>query len=167
MSYCKAGRVISNTTRPKRTTDAPDEYRYFERSAFLQVTDWLWRKEIHANLYGTRKSDIDSVLEETGLAVIIIVHPCHKILKNAYAASGVKLLHLHILSPNESEVRRRLSKRGDSLESIDRRIGDCRGWDEQVQELVFVRTIQSGSKEHIFQQCLLLFASEDFWARLD
>lgn len=156
LDHLMGGRVISNTTRTRRESDTANEYRFLNRSDFLGIDDWLWMEEIHGNLYGTRKSDVDVVLRHKGIASIIVVHQCHPILKKAYDNSEVEVLCLHLLSPDEKRIRERLVQRGDALPNIERRLIDCRDWDTEVRTLQFVHLVQAESQEAVFQQCLRL-----------
>jgi len=46
-------------------------------------------------------------------------------------ASG-QVLSVFILPPGKEELRRRLQSRGESPEQIDRRMADCKKWEEEA-----------------------------------
>jgi guanylate kinase len=149
-----AGRVLSNTTRPRRSTDKEMEYRYLSKEAFLKLSDLLWTQEIHGNLYGTRASDILMQLEMHEMATIIVTVNCHEILRKNFADTPVKTTALHILSPTETELRARLTERGDAEASIEERIMDCQGWDHDAKKLQFLQLIQPNTREGVLRDAL-------------
>lgn len=149
-------RVISNTTRPPRTTDRDGEYQHYCLRKFLLLSDLLWQEKIHGHYYGTRKSDIDSILRSGCTAVAAVTVNCHDILRTLYEHKGTKMIAVHLLSPSGQEVRRRLEARGDGVESINQRIKDCETWDAEASRLDFVHLIEPGDPEQIFNTVVKL-----------
>lgn len=149
-----AGRVISNTTRPRREADKADEYRHLSKNEFRTLQDFLWTQEIHGNFYGTRDADVRIQLEKHGTAIIIGTVVCHSLLRKYYMCSSIEISSLHILSPDEAELKRRLMERGDCIDDIKKRIHDCREWDNEAKRLSFIKLIHPGPKQHVLDTAL-------------
>ena len=60
---------------------------------------------------------------------------------------------IHLLSPGDEELRRRLHERGDAEKSIESRIEDCRLWDESARGNESIRLIENGTKEVVLNRC--------------
>lgn len=126
--------IPSYTTRGRESRDLPDEYVYVTPKEFKALKDanaFLWNVNTHGNEYGTMRTFVDKALErEDEISIMILVHVVDILI--SYARSKKKendILPFYILS--KPEIRKeRFIKRGDRLEDVERRLGDCEIWDE-------------------------------------
>lgn len=128
--------LISVTTRAPRPSDLTGEYEYVTDAAFAEYQtrgDFLWNVEVHGNRYGTRKRDIDEALASAQWYVAIltldVLVQLHEYARHRRANRRIKSFYLWI--EDERELRRRLVYRGDAPEDIERRIGECRSWNNR------------------------------------
>lgn len=165
-----AGRVLENapnalmipshSTRERRESDVPGEYAYCTREAFfanVAVLAFAWVVQHSGNWYGTLKRDLDACVAMPGVIGMAIVTPSTVPKLRAYLeARGVLGAHtpLYVLNPGESIVRRRLEMRGESRESIARRIESEREWDgiAGVSGVPYVYIRNDGSLEEAYAQ---------------
>lgn len=126
--------VISLTSRNPRDSDLPGEYRCLVRmDEFLwrdRRGEFIWIVSPHGYHYGTLLADVRKALDSKKPSMMQITPEAVK--KMLAYAPGEALL-IFVLPPGEGELRRRLEKRGDSLEQIERRIADCRKWEEEAK----------------------------------
>ena len=127
--------VISLTTRSKRDSDIPGEYRYdmakkeFER---LRVKDvFLWTVEVHDNEYGTMRESVDEALRAKHLYLMILEPNVLEIL--THYTEG-KVSPFYVFAPTEEVLLKRRQGRGDREETVERRIRDCKEWDENAKK---------------------------------
>jgi len=128
------GMVLSQTSRETRDTDLPGEYKCnVSKKEFLRMRKEgrdLWIETAHGNTYATLAADVLQALLSKGLSLMQILHT--SVIKiHAYAPG--KVLSIFILPPSEEEMRRRLINRGDSPEQVERRISDCKKWEEEAR----------------------------------
>ena len=130
------GMVLSRTSRaPRENKDLPGEYQCnVSKKRFLR---WrkegrdLWMVSEHGNMYATLKDDVDGAFAaKVVLFMQLLPDSVPKILD--YVPDRVK--PIFIVPPDEEELRRRLAKRGESPEQIERRIADCKNWEEEARE---------------------------------
>ena len=132
--------VISFTTRTARSSDLPGEYQCGISNESFEFWNkegkFLWLISAHGNSYGTLKDSVVDALIGSDLSFMPIVPDVIKPLRD-YADAETKLagrvLSFYILSPPEEELRRRLKIRGEDDATIEKRVGDCKQWDEAVQ----------------------------------
>ena len=104
---------VSHTTRKPRPNELDEhEYHFVDRPSFEQMVkqgafaEWA---EVHGNLYGTAKSEIDRAREERALGVIFdIDYQGARQLK----ASFPDAVGVFVLPPSLEELERRLRGRG-------------------------------------------------------
>jgi len=104
------GRMITTTSRPRRTGDKLHEYHFVSQKAFellvanKEMLEWV---EFNNNLYGTRRRDLEDVLAKDKFPILIIdvqgVEFFKKNFKNAVS--------IFILPSSLTILRRRLEKR--------------------------------------------------------
>lgn len=131
--------VTSVTTRQERF-HGEKEYKRIERNCFFRMKaegQFVWTREYHGEMYGTHESHLKRALRH-GKRVLEINHDCFAPLY-AFAQSintdVKKILFFYIRSPGKSVLTERLLKRGDSEESVRRRIRECSGYDVQAEKL--------------------------------
>ena len=128
----------SLTTREKRPSDLPNEYRYITEAQFEKYNkkgEFIWTFEIYDQKVGTLTSSIRQALHSNyGIIYLMIltqegIRMLRKIISYEYLAG---ILSFYVFSPAEQVLRRRLMKRGDNDASINRRISDCKIWDKEA-----------------------------------
>lgn len=128
-----AGLVLSTTTRQRRPGDLFGEYEYLSREKFYalrEAGDFLWTTEAGGELYGTRKSILGASAEDK-VWLMILTPDTVPILKGYM---GKAAFSFYIDPPSEDMLRKRMQRRGDSEESIERRILQGRIWTEFVRQ---------------------------------
>ncbi|MDO8510762.1 MAG: hypothetical protein Q7S55_01205 [Nanoarchaeota archaeon] len=125
--------VPSTTTREPRPSDLPGEYEYLEHGDFDHDKAWdafLWVNEYDGNSYGTKSEMVDTALTNPGTYTMILVPRVLPLLLK-YAGTD-KVLPFYILSPPEEILRSRMEQRGNTPDSIERRLKETKNWDEQA-----------------------------------
>jgi len=129
--------IVSLTSREPRCGedgDLPGEYRCnVSKKEFLRIRkagEDLWIESAHGNMYATLKTDVLNALSSKGLSLMQILPV--SIPKIREYVPG-RVLSIFVLPPGEEELRRRLEKRGESPEQIEKRIADCRKWEEEAR----------------------------------
>lgn len=133
--------VVSLTTRGPKPSDLPGEYRHnvpleeFE----LRRNEFLWVTEVvHGNRYGTLRRSVDEALESRDFRLMTLVPSATETLWSyAVAQRHIRIPPIfayYVLGPSENEIRRRLVDRGDNTSSIEKRIVECRGWDQEARK---------------------------------
>lgn len=154
--------VISYTTRGPRDSDLLGEYRC--NVAEEEFTDpvrkkkFSWTAFVHGNYYGHLTRSIKGTLSgerPTMWMLTLTPDAVDKFLR----LTGGRAVSFFVLPPEESVLRARLARRGDSEEEIARRIQDCRVWEEEARssDLPYVFLDSSGTVEETSQavmECL-------------
>lgn len=130
--------VPSTTTRKPRPAghprpDPPWAYQYVNAEEFELLKKggkFEWCIGIHDNAYGTLKKSLQEALESQEIFFLILVPDKARLL---FEISGGKTIPFYILSPGETELRKRLKISGESDDSIEKRIFDCRLWDMEAR----------------------------------
>jgi guanylate kinase len=133
------GYSVSCTTRAPRGAErdghdyhflSVDEFR--ERAGRGEFAEWA---EVHGNLYGTLRSEVQRVLG-TGKHVIMDIDPQGA---RAFAAAFPESVLVFVLPPDAQTLYERLSSRStDSAESIARRLRSARDELAAVHEYHYV-----------------------------
>ena len=127
--------VVSMTTRKSRPSDLPGEYLYeVLPAAFTEPHRFLETVSVHGNCYGTLRSSIDDALVRDAPSLMILTPSAIGIIR-AYAEtqSGGGVASFYIMPPPETELAKRLEQRGDDRATIEKRIADCRQWNDEVR----------------------------------
>ena len=123
--------AVSNTTRKPRDSDLEGEYRHnVDPKEFERKQDFIWVVSAHGNMYGTRFDSLNEALSAENISLMIIVPESVQVLLN-YAPG--RILPFYILPPKEHALRERLKLRGDDEKTIERRVSDCRKWNEEAK----------------------------------
>lgn len=134
----------SITTRTKRDSDVPGEYRYIGEKEFenmQQNNAFLWDVDMHGSFYGTAKVDVDYALKANHKSIMLLVPEVISILKS-YTHF---VLSFYIISPPEDILRQRLQNRGDDRVDIEKRILDCKKWDKEAGSSDYIFIDNSGA----------------------
>ncbi len=132
--------IPSYTTRPPRK-EAELSYQFISKESFSlmqRAGDFAWTREIHGNWYGTKNADIADSFIRKECSIIIITPECLPILGGLCKKidrSLSRVLFLHLWSPGETLIRRRLRIRNESPQVIEQRIQDCKTWDRYVADV--------------------------------
>lgn len=129
--YPRFAWLESVTTREKRPENFPDEYVHVSKEEFLKFiseekfVEWV---QVHGDdYYGTLKSSLDNVLADLKYVYLKTIDPVGLAKLYAYAPSAI--LPFYIVAPSKSVLQQRLTDRGESEETIQKRISDCAQWD--------------------------------------
>ena len=126
--------VLSITTREKRESDLLGEYNYISLRDFEELDrskQFAWSTPlVHGNKYGTLKESILETLTDDRNNLMILIPEVIPILRRI---SPVNVYSFYIKSPSEKVLVKRLTERGDSQESIDKRILECKDYDAKIE----------------------------------
>ena len=129
------GWLESITTRDIRPTDFPYEYVHISQEEFLRwisqekFVEWV---QVHGNdYYGTLKKSLDRVLCDPKKIYLKTIDPVG--LAKVYAYAPDAIVPFYVLSPSEEILRQHLADRGESQETIQKRIHNCRKWDSDAK----------------------------------
>lgn len=159
--------IPSYTSRGPRPSDLKGEYVYgmsaeeFKR----REKEFEWVEPAHGHLYGTRKIDLaeafDPSLSDFEVRLMNIVPKTIEKLHQYLVRIGEidRLLSFYLLSPGEEVLRKRLSLRGDSVIEIQKRISDCKKWDEEelASDIPYIFLQNDGSIEEVVDQIRVFF----------
>ena len=129
--------VVSYTTREKRNTDNPGEYKYVSKLRFWLLEKlgfFLWTVDVHGNRYGTLKSLARKALEDKKILLMLLIPDRIKNIWDYARKRGSErsIKSFYILSPSPADLRTRLGIRGDNEPEIEKRIKDCEKWDSEA-----------------------------------
>jgi|SRR3989344_3584092 len=133
-----AAMVTSYTTRKARTNDVPGEYNYVSSGTYDAMAlggEFLWTATHGSIRHGTKAIDIDVALgKPEGFSIMILVPNIMQALREYLNARGALQAHVpvYLFCPSENLIRRRLEHRGDTRESVKKRIQSERGWDGEA-----------------------------------
>ena len=127
--------VVSETSRAPRPSDLPGEYRYgVPPTAFRETNRFLETVSVHGNCYGTLQSSIDDALSRDAPSLMILTPSAIGIIRSyAKTRGGGGVASFYIVPPPETELAKRLEQRGDDRTTIEKRITDCRRWNDEAR----------------------------------
>lgn len=120
----------SYTTREPRDSDFPSEFVHVSKGEFKELKNddkFIWTVEVHGNSYGTLFESIDNAQT---MSVMTLVP---KATSQLFEYTKGNIIPFFILPPSEEILKERLQKRGDDKETIERRIKDCKEWEEKAK----------------------------------
>lgn len=147
--------IVSLTSRGPRESDLPGEYMCeIPKEEFIERDrrgELIWMVNIHGNIMATSLIDVCTALESRFFSLMQLTPDAVKKLR-AYAPE--EILSFFILPPNEEELRQRLAKRGESPEDIDRRIIDCKEWENKARssDIPYNFVKNDGTVEDVIEQ---------------
>ena len=151
--------VTSYTTRGPRNSDLFGEYRCnVHEEEFLdprKSSKFAWTVSVHGNSYGHLRGSIKSALMGTYPPMWMLTLTPDFVL-DFLKLSGGRALPIFVLPPEADILRQRLSARGESEETIVKRIQDCREWteDARVSDLPYVFLENNGTIEETAQKVI-------------
>jgi len=122
----KLKRVITCTTRQPRAGEKNGvDYYFLSREEFeekIKRKEFLEYATVHGNYYGTPKKEVEEELEKGyDLLLVIDVQGMRQIKKNKQ-----DVITVFLLPPSLDELKKRMEKRGDSPEEIEKRLETAR-----------------------------------------
>lgn len=130
--YPQLTMIPSFTSRARRPTDGPNDFVYISEAEFLRrkaAGELLWDVEVHATRYGTARAEIEQALARPDPSIIILVPEIVAFLCQHYP---LQFLPIFIEPALLSILQDRMAARGDTAETIARRLHDCRQWAEEA-----------------------------------
>lgn len=124
--------------RKPRPTDLPGEYKYVSKFWFWflkTIGSFLWTVYPHGNSYGTTKRWVTKALKDDNMIyIMILTSGAVGELKGFAIKNGFsdRVYSFYIYSPPQEILRKRLEKRGDNPEEIEKRLADCLKWDQEA-----------------------------------
>lgn len=152
----------SVTTRTMRETDK-DTYVHITPQKFEEWDNeekFAWTADIHSLRYGTTKQFIEESVKDSRTTVFPIAPDIVTRLQDIVGKE--KIFSIYILSCPPHDLRKRLAERGDTLESIERRITDCSLWDAKAKKsnIPFHFVANDGTIEDLIIKVLKLLSQE-------
>ncbi len=158
VAHFGGGRVRTITTRPPREGETSSDYDFQTRESLIGRTDLLWNVEIHGNLYSVAESEFDKAASETGgFAFVCITPERHDFLSDYFRPKGVRTIPVHLVSPGNVELERRLRARGESEEAILKRIDDSREFEANASKVERLNFVQPDTPEVVFAEVVRLY----------
>jgi len=131
--------IQSVTYREPRERDIPGEFLHISHDEFENwehEDKFLWTTPpIHETRHGTLRESVGKALASTDTWIMVMTIEHLSRLRFYATRDARNILALYILSPGEAILKQRMSIRGDKKEDIERRIEECRGWDELADEI--------------------------------
>ncbi|MEK7462232.1 MAG: AAA family ATPase [Patescibacteria group bacterium] len=159
-SHFGGGVVRSTTTRSRRAGDSEHDYEFLSEADFFALEEDFVMPPvtIHGNWYVGRISAYRKALAETDnkFAVTCLTPERHKVLRHYFEPIGISTLAIHLISPPEEELRRRLAERKWTAEELEFRIQDSRHFDEWARNEGDMHFFEPDIKENILTQALRL-----------
>jgi guanylate kinase len=154
----------SVTTRARRPTDEPGEYRYVSEEEFVAMRDrgdFLWEAHPHGKSYATTKRSIDDALASSDIFISPLVVSAVGILTEYAKAQGKgsAVRSFYIWTDDIEELRRRFHTRADMAEAeIEQRLEECRSWNAEAKAsgLSFIYLQATRIPEEILANALTL-----------
>ena len=128
------GSMLSVTTRAKRDTDLPGEYRYITVAHFSHLVateQFLWTTNVHQNRYGTLRESMRQALAAMRPTVMHLEPDC--VPKLLAEAEEQACLFFITAPPHDLERRIRVRDLDRSEEYYRERLDSCAQWEEQAR----------------------------------
>lgn len=159
--YFGGGLIARTTTRPPRSANEPGH-------EFISVDDMqnlasftpcvLPPVIVHGNWYAAKESAFITALAETnGRFACTVTNPDrHQMVREYFAQHGLNTLAIHLLSPSEEELRRRLNERNWSDSELEFRVRASKHFDKWASRLSDIHLLDPDTKSNIFNKSLRL-----------
>ena len=159
-------RVITSTTRkPRKGEQDCVDYRFFDHATFeakIKADEFYEYAQVHSNLYGTLKSDVQKKLVAgIDLLLIIDVQGTATLREKAKTDETLKnrLVTIFIMPPGIKELERRLRNRStDEEDEIQRRMAVA--VDEIKQSTLYDYSLRSTSRGEDFENFRAIYYAE-------
>lgn len=130
---------VSATTRPAREGEVHGRDYFFlgrqEFEARVAAGDFAEWADVHGNLYGTLKSQIESILSQGQYVLMDVdIQGARKLRESS--PDGI---YIHLIPPSMDELRRRLSGRGtEDKQALDKRLQNAIGEIEEMDKFDYL-----------------------------
>ncbi len=142
------GRVVTMTDRSPRPGETECDYKFKTLKAIQCTPDLLWIHRTYNNHYASDKSSFEDAFRQTdGTAILSVVPHLHKTLRSAYPDQ--QYVGIHLLSPGDSELRRRLQSRPDTSD-IENRIKESHEMDTEARAIPGIHLVEPASIDETF-----------------
>ena len=157
-------RVVTSTTRKPRGGEVDTvDYYFFDHDTFkakIEAGEFYEHANVHSNLYGTLKSEVqDKLAAGTDLLLNIDVQGAAQMRETAQQDPLLKgnVITVFIMPPSIEELEARLRGRGtDAEDEVQRRMQVA--LDEMKQSEHYDQTILSGSMDEDFAALNTIYA---------
>ncbi len=151
------GRVRSITTRPRRPYETDVDYDFQTLEGLRDITEFIWKVLNHGHQYCCTESQFAEAAAETGgLAFVCIIPECHQLVSDWFQGRGVRCIPVHLVAPGVDELTRRLRSRGETDETIVRRLADSMVFDQVAGQIPQLNLVPAGSKKEVFNNVVRL-----------
>jgi len=127
------------TTRAMRPSETPADAHHLSQEEFDDMRrrgEFLWTVEVHGHWYGTLQRVVADGLTTRSHCVLFALTPdVLPILRDFAKGSGHNdaVRSIYVLSPEPNALRARITARDDDPENVERRIADCKTWDDAAR----------------------------------
>lgn len=128
--------IQATTSRPREARDSDLDYRFVSQEKFeeeYENLEYLYRKDQQGYSYAVRVADMRAMLADPEHLYVRSVTP--DVLHLFDACAPGRICFIHLSSPGNGELRRRMRARGDKLAKINRKLRDECDWDMQVAKM--------------------------------
>jgi guanylate kinase len=147
-------RIITYTTRPKRTNESLDDYHFCHLRMLQELPDKLWVHENYGHHYAVTRSSIETLLNQHGIALLPTTTSHHSELRTIF--TKVRYVGIHLLAPARQELYDRMQKRGDETSSIEHRLMEIERIDQKAIDDVGLYKIKPNQPAKVLEEVLSL-----------
>ncbi len=150
---------VSTTTRKPRSGERDGvDYRFVDRARFEEMVvagEFAEHANVHSNLYGTSKADIEEILERGSDVLLDIDVQGALQLKDSYPQA----VSIFLLPPSGQALQARLTGRAsDSHDTVEERLANARREIAQLSAYDYV--IVNDDLEHAVEKFVSIIVSE-------
>lgn len=133
-----------------RPSETPADVHHLSQAEFKEMRqrgEFLWAVEVHGQWYGTlRRVVADGITTRSHCLLFALTPEVLPILRDFAKEGGHRdaVRSIYVLSPEPKALRARLSTREDDRETIERRIVDCKTWDDAARSSDLYDILVSG-----------------------
>jgi len=155
---CSARLLVSYTTRPARPMEKEGvHYHFVSEREFVQMRDrgdFLEWAEVHGNLYGTSRKQVDSTLEAGRDVLLELDVQGASLVKGSYPTAKLIFIEPPSMQVLEQRLRNRSTER---QEALTRRLADA--YDELRKKDLFEGVIINLNVDEAVEEVLSLMQS--------
>lgn len=159
-------KLISTTTRPKRLNEVDGVDYHFVSKKKMESLTMLEQVEYADNYYGFSKETVDKTFNTSNKAFTIATLSGFTVLSKYFSSdANIHVIPIYLIA-QEDTVKQRMILRGDSLESVNKRLTtDSERVKKEIKELlsmsikhkpVFI-SVDHLSPEELYQKVIQLY----------